>query len=448
MAEKFKNASTSEDEDSRSEAEAETTIHSGVLPCPEKFAVQEFEKLEEEERMMIMLKMVNALCDKVTEIDIVLNHDTDGLITKTGTMQTQCDENTNLQSSVNQMKKDLQSLVKLPDKVDKNCEEIEHLKEENSIIKGLLVKNSKQLQSLNEKVAMQTARSKEKNITITNLLGDIKGEVCKDSVVSFLRSQVEIDADHEEILVAHRIGKLDKSKRSTEEQGRVMLMRLQPELKKRIFENIKNLKDKKNDQNKPFYINKQLPEMFIEQNRENREIIATIKKKEKSLPVEQRSNIEIIDHHVCTGGSRVPKSLQRVEINELFPDKAERDKQARIILSASDVTGVQGSTFLGYAAITRNIHEIRRAYHKVNRLHPGADHVVASYINNQHTGYQDDQEYGAGHKLLKYLQETFPDQKNLSVFLVRSFGGVKLGPDRFQHMKNSVSVAVQRLISK
>ena len=164
--------------------------------------------------------------------------------------------------------------------------------------------------------------------------------------------------------------------------------------------------------------------------------------------MEQRSTIEVKDHQVYAGGVPVPKFLPKVEINELFPDKTERDKQAKIILSASDVIGAHKSTFMSYAAVTKNIHEIRRAYHKVCILHPGADHVVAAYINNQHTGYQDDDEYGAGHRILKHLKENFSDTKNISVFMVRNYGGIKLGPNRFQHMKDSVTDAVNRLLNK
>ena len=373
--------------------------------------------------------------------------DTDGLVTRATTLQEQCDSASKDISSVQAV---ANKVISIPEEMESLKAQLEEVKAENLIYRGVLTRYSKQLDSLNEKVAMLSVRSKEKNITISNLPGDLKGETCRETVLSFLRAQVEIDVDVSEILVAHRVGKVNKTKLKDDlfDHRHMMLVRCIPELKKCIFANIKNLKGKVNDENKSFYINKQLPEMFVEQNRENREIIAHIKKKERSLPVEQKSEIEVKYYKVCLGGASVAKFPEKVVVNDFFPDKAEKDKQAKIIFATSDVSAEQNSTFLTYAAATRNVQEIRQAYHRVRILHPGADHVVAAYINNQHSGYQDDSEYGAGHRLLKHIQDNYSCVKHVAVFMVRTYGGTKLGPDRFKHMKDSVSVAIEHLINK
>ena len=271
--------SETSDTDSSVLSEEEATIHSGVLPCPEVISEEKFESLGEENKISTLLKMVNSLCSKVTEIDVVLNHDTDGLMTKSNTLQTQCDENTTKVKKIPSIVKDVSNLQAVAVKVDEHEGAIAQIKEDTVIIKGLLVKQSAKLASLNEKVAMLTARSKEKNITITNLLGDIKGESCIDTVVDFFRAELEIDVMNEEILVAHRVGKPEMDKEKAKKSSRVMLVRVVPELKKRIFENVSNLKNKKNKRDQLYYINKQLPDMFIEQKRQNKETIAEIKKK-------------------------------------------------------------------------------------------------------------------------------------------------------------------------
>ena len=421
----------------------------GVLPCPEPILQEEYNTLEADQKAKIMLEVVNKLCAKITEMDVTLNHDSDGLITQLGTVQEQCDKNSEKAGKIKDNMEKIDSISKEIDSVKKSAEvnsaDIGKLDNDVTIIKGVLTKHSKQLDFLNEKVAMITARSKKKNITISNPLGDQKDENCHSTVIQFFRGVLEIDVMDTEILIAHRIGRKDKKDK---DKNRMMLVRCTPDLKSRIFENISNLKDKKNEKDMPYYINKQLPDMFVEQKRENREIIAAVKKKEKSLPVNQKTTIEIRDHKVFLGDQLAPKHLPRVEINELFPTKSEKEKQAQIIFTSSDVVGDRMSTFQSFAAITRNIHEVRRAYHKIRSLHPGADHVVAMYVNNQHIGYQDDMEYGAGHKLVKHVQEQFPNMKQIAVFMVRTFGGIKLGPDRYTHMKNTVTEALNRLADK
>ena len=270
---------------------------------------------------------------------------------------------------------------------------------------------------------MLTARSMDKNLTISGIPGDEKNEKCKDSAVQFLKEQVEIDVDESEIYVAHRIGQRYGKKPGT------MIIRCQKPLKDRILQNARNLKDKTNQHNDPYYVNKQLPDQLAEQNREIRAEIRKQKEKDKGLKYNDRAKIEVKDKTVLIDGHPVKKHILPVQVYEHFPDKAEREKQDKIKLSVSESISQDGSIFQAYAIKSGQIHEIKRAYQRVRRTHPSATHVVAAYNIKAGSGFQDDQEYGAGFRLARDLETNY--QPNTAVFVVRIYGGRHLGAKRF-----------------
>ena len=102
--------SNSEYSDSSDEEEGinnQDFIHSGVLPCPELIDKGVFKGLSHENQMDDkIISFLNGICEKVTEMDVVINHDTDGIITRLQMAQKQLDDNT---TSVNQVEKDIES---------------------------------------------------------------------------------------------------------------------------------------------------------------------------------------------------------------------------------------------------------------------------------------------------------------------------------------------------
>ena len=195
------------------------------------------------------------------------------------TTTTQCVQNStalcDVSTEINSVKTEINGMqAAFQIEIDATNSNIKVLKNESAVLKGIIHKHSTQLKSLNDKVAMLSAKSMENNITITGLGGEKKSkerENCKENVISFLKEKVEIDADESEIFVAHRIGQRD----SKNSKPRMMLVRCKYQLKERIMKNAKNLKDKTNEQGDYYYINKQLPDQLAEQKREIRKQIKT-----------------------------------------------------------------------------------------------------------------------------------------------------------------------------
>ena len=315
---------------------------------------------------------------------------------------------------------------------------ITELQDKNTTLKGVVQRQSEQLKILNDRVAMLTARSMERNITISGLTGDNHKENCKTTVINFFKQKVEIDAEPSEIFVAHRVGQ------QRENQNRIMLVRCNENLKNRIFCNIKNLKDKTNEKDEYYYINKQLPDQLAKQNREIHGIVKQQRDRNNDLPPKDRSKIEVKNRTVLLDGEPHQKMLQPVEINELFPDKTEKEKQDRIKVVNSDTFTEEKSSFTAYAIKTGQVHEVHRTYRKIRRLNQVALHVVAAYnLKNNNKGYQDEAEHGAGHRLLNMLESTY--SPNISIFIVRIYGGKHPGQKRFKIMSDVAKQALERL---
>ena len=136
--------------------------------------------------------------------------------------------------------------------------------------------------------------------------------------------------------------------------------------------------------------------------------------------------------------------LLPIEPLDLFPDKAEREKWNRIKTVSSDTVDEQSSSFTAIAAKCSQFIEVKRAYRKIRALNPAANHVVAAYnLRNGYSGYQDDEEHAAGHKMRDFLQQNAPP--NVAIFIVRIYGGIHVGPKHFQVMKQTAKQAIDRL---
>ena len=380
------------------------------LPVPDQIDADEFNKLPNDKKFNKMMSTINLMCAKMVATDGLLNDPDIGMDGKITTVQTQADD---LSSGYAE------------------------LKWENAILKGLVQRQSKQIDTLTDKVSMLSIKSMEKNLIIRGIPGDTKKQNCKQDVMKFLKEKVEIEVDENEILVAHRRGP------PLQDKPRPILVRCQLSLKERILSNAKNLKDKTNENGDSFYISRQLPEEAIEVNREIRETIREHKEKEKGLPIRERSKIEVKNKRVLIDGIAVEKQVLSPQPIELFADRAEREKRDKIKFATSDTASLQGSEFLGFAFKTGQLNEVKRAYRKIRTIHPSADHIMLAYYLKTTSGFQDDGEIGGASRLLKFLKENRP--QNTVVFVVRYKNGKNLGPTRFEMIEQAAEQAVSRL---
>ena len=160
----------------------------------------------------------------------------------------------------------------------------------------------------------------------------------------------------------------------------------------------------KNDKGNFYYINKQLPEAYVEWDLEIRAKMKEIKKKEEGLANDKKTKMEVRSGVLYLNGSLVKKEIVPPSTQELFLKNNEKRKMEEMHFVASDVFGVKGSQFTPYAVKVNNLGEVRRAYAKSRRLHPYCHHVTEAYmLGPGNSGFQDDEEHSAGWRILEIM---------------------------------------------
>ena len=132
----------------------------------------------------------------------------------------------------------------------------------------ITVKRDEEIQSLQRQVVDVKWAAGKNNLIITGP-EEKTGEDPKAAVRSFLTTQMKID-QHIEITKAYCSG--------TSKPRALTFVLDNPSDKGLIFSNVRNLRGIKNEMGKPYFIDEQLPELFREQKRRHKQILAENRK--------------------------------------------------------------------------------------------------------------------------------------------------------------------------
>ena len=221
-----------------------------------------------------------------------------------------------------------------------------------------------------------------------------------------------------------------------------IVVRRDATLKTQALKKSKKLKDQKNELGKPIYINKQLPEQYIEANRVIWEQIKDAKDTASEEGLDEPM-IEVKKQVVYVNKQPIKKFLHMPKGADLFIDKSEQKKIDKIKLYNSDTHTEKGSSFTAFGAKCSSITEVRRTYVKMKQLFPEASHGLAAYVIKNGSGYEDDREFGASSKMLKTLKAQ--GCTNTAIYIVHRYGGTPLGPKQHEMIEKRVLEAIARM---
>ena len=135
-----------------------------------------------------------------------------------------------------------------------------------------------------------------------------------------------------------------------------------------------------------------------------------------------------------------PKELISLSLQEL-------DKILKIPMTRGQEVRQDNSMFTAYTAEVSTHQQIREMYMRIKLAKPEARHIVCAYIipGQHHTSrdFQEDGELGAGRALLQFME--LNQLKNRVIFVVRFYGGIKIGASRFTCYKQAAMNAVQKV---
>ena len=206
------------------------------------------------------------------------------------------------------------------------------------------------------------------------------------------------------------------------------------------------LKDVRNSRNQKIFINDYMPPTTNEKRRREQDVIHV------STPQNPQEPLEVFytKAGLSVQGDIYAKKVFPPTAKELINLQPEEiEKLLQIQLTRSPDMMKERSVFTAYALRANTHEEINNVYKKLKLVQPEARHIVCAYAINSEIpyyakDYHDDGEPGAGRKLAEILEgNSLTD--GYAVFVVRKYGGIRLGADRFDYYSNAARIALERL---
>lgn len=445
------------------------SIENYMLP-PKPIDEEAFKKADTDKKLDLMAAALNKMCESINSKMDTLQKDVD---TKIGVLEKKLDgkieplwnevfsEETGLVTRVNKLdqtvlddteglKNKVQELEKAATDMNQNyvdlSKELESIKYQQDIIKGYTCKQADEISDLQEKAIEAIAKSMEKNITISGLREE-QDEIPIEVAKKFLETELRIiNLESNELFKikdAFRVGQKDPAKQ------RLLVLKSNLFLKRKILEAYKEYKERLGGGKPQFFVNAQMPDKMVEQNRLVRHLIWDQRKKEEDLPLEQKGRITVQNNTVLVNKKVIKTRLPAVKPRHMFQDPENQNKLDNIKLVSSEIKAERGSYFRAFAARCTKAEDAHLVQVKVRQNIPEATHIVTAFNPDQERhprqnfAFQDDNEHGAGLRMVCFLQEN--NYQDVALCIVRIYGGIHLGPRRFDIMKEHAKIALDKL---
>ena len=203
----------------------------------------------------------------------------------------------------------------------------------------------------------------------------------------------------------------------------------------------KYLKDYKNRDGKKYYINDYIPAGIQERRKRDKDIFSINENLEKPVEVKYTKGKLSIAGEIYKPKISTPSPK---DIVDHTPESVARILKMKLEQGA--VITQEKSVFTAYTACVDSYDEIRDLYVKMKLIEPAARHIVCAYwIKGDGNAFYnhdfcDDDEPSAGRNLLNILLEN--DIENRVIFVARKYGGIKMGPSRFQCYREAALSAI------
>lgn len=353
------------------------------------------------------------------------------------------------------VEKELKELKENPDKNPEVRKHVQHFYQtENSqkmlntklelqveTLSNVVIRLEQKLQESTDALVKMQARSMRRNLIISGIEQAVDEEPgsLMLKIDEFIKDKLQVQTEIP-LKTYHRLGYIDGS------GYRPVLIRLADlDHKPILLSNAPKLKGQRNDKNKFYYINEQLPEKLQEEKR----YALHWMKENKTRPEEQKLNMKIHRNKLQINNRPYQKKVQppaAAEILNLEPDDIRNLNNSQTVFGNSATE--QGSEFISFAAKVNNEEEVRIAYRKLRLKYANATHIMSAHRFDPPNGpinqeANDDGEIAGGRKILTTLQDQHVTQ--VAVFIVRFYGGLHIGPIRFDIIKTLTLDALKKI---
>ena len=194
----------------------------------------------------------------------------------------------------------------------------------------------------------------------------------------------------------------------------------------------------------PVYINDYQPAALNERRKWEQEILSL----NESLPTDEQKTIKFTAGKIVLDGEVQDQPVIPPGPEDILDlSEEELDHILRIKVLSGPKIEQDSSEFKAYTIAVSSHQEVQEAYSKVRWVHAAARHIVCAYYLPEESifeqkGYCDDGEIGAGRKVMDLLVQNHIGSR--AIFIVRYYGGTKLGTDRFQCYIQAAKGAIQQ----
>ena len=296
------------------------------------------------------------------------------------------------------------------------------------LVGNFVIRQEEKYEALHSEVKSSKRNKMRPNLVVRGLVETLNedDEDRSKGVASFFKDQMEIE-DEIPIKKSQRLGKPGSNK------DRPMLIKLKDQQHKSIiFKSVSNLKGKRNVKRRLFNVD---DDRDAEQS-EPRNYYRDLKRENDALDEDDRIQLKMVKGQIMANNQIIKSEiLDPNAARVLSADEAEMESIKATKLIRCEEFSEKGSDYLAYVQRAKSIKEVQKGMYKMRVKFADATHISMGYRLEQpkgpfQQGYFDDQEHGAGRSILQAIKDRA--MTSVAVYIVRFFGGTKLGRRRFE----------------
>ena len=318
--------------------------------------------------------------------------------------------------------------------------QVEELTNKVQILEGGYVRQQAMMGELRDKVEKMDQESVKTKITFYNI-DEVEGEEnVMNTLIMFLRFKVKVK-QVVYMLQAFRVGKKEDNKN----RPITAILKTKGE-KGKIFSCIKNISKLTNDRGEKYRIKDYKPQREQEKGSRQRDLQYRNKKKNTAQRIAMSvENGELLLGQQKTKYHKIVEAPATSYLLNLDEDDRKRIMKVKIDEGTRITNGK--CTFHSFSLSTNSIVEVRDAYAQLRLRHGKARHIVCAYhlpgeIEPLYSDYVDDEEWGAGRRILKMMTDA--DLWYRAIYVVRYYGGENLGAARFDTYQQAAEAVVNK----
>ena len=310
-----------------------------------------------------------------------------------------------------------------------SLEEKTRLQEEReALLASLLIRQDEKLEEMRSELMKVKRIKARKNLVISGIIEDKneKRQELMTKMAHFFKHVMQIEGEEVSFSHAQRLGQAKL-------QDRPVLIKLKTQDEKaKIYKHVANLKGKENVKKKLYFVD---DDMNAEE-AETKRIFRDLLKENKGLDDADKMDIKMNRGKIIVDNQIVKKRVWSPTTAELLKMTQEDQEMIKCVKLMPAVEHQEkDSDYFSYVHKPRGYGDVQNGLFKLRLKHADATHVSCAYRLQNAKGpfYQeghDDLEPGAGRTILKVLKEN--NLVNICVYVVRYYGGTKLGNRRYQ----------------